>query len=111
MTLEVAAFGWHATIFLGWGTLVVCLILTAASVLSVKYILDRRLISTDRSQRPPEEEYAPTMQSSMRPMSITKGVLLTVSLTAAFGTLSCARPAGPMRAARGDGRRGACEQR
>ena len=51
------------------------------------------------------------MQSSMRPMSITKGVLLTVSLTAAFGTLSCARPAGPMRAAREAGRRGACEQR
>ena len=37
MTLEAAAFGWHATIFLGWGTLVVCLILAAVSVLSVNY--------------------------------------------------------------------------
>jgi hypothetical protein len=37
VTLEVAAFGWHATIFLGWGTLIVCLILTAVAVLSVKY--------------------------------------------------------------------------
>jgi hypothetical protein len=37
VTLDVSAFGWHATIFLSWGTLIVCLILAAVAVLSVNY--------------------------------------------------------------------------
>jgi hypothetical protein len=38
MVVNVAAFGWHATIFLGWGLLFACLIVTAGAVVFVRYL-------------------------------------------------------------------------
>jgi hypothetical protein len=37
MVLDVAVFGWHATIFLGWWTLLAGLLLAAITIVLLKY--------------------------------------------------------------------------
>ena len=39
MVINVAAFGWHATLFLGWGTLVGGFVVAAIAALVSKHFL------------------------------------------------------------------------
>ena len=39
MVINVAAFGWHATLFLGWGTLAASFVLAAIAALVSRHFL------------------------------------------------------------------------